>query len=62
MKTQKKKKPSKEITKKATDFYKKYNISSPNNNESDIFKSNGNFKYIWDFKSDSNTNITTSIY
>lgn len=62
MKTQKNKKQSKEITKKAEQFYEKYNVSSQNNNVNDTFKSNGNFKYIWDFKSESNTNITTSIY
>ena len=62
MKTQKKKIQKINIDKKVSDFYKKYNISSTENKSNDIFKPNGNFKYIWEFKSNSNTNITTSIY
>ena len=52
-----------DITKKASDFYKKYNISH-NENEKEILKPNGNFKYIWDMKAESSISVdlTTSIY
>lgn len=51
------------MTKKASDFYKKYNIPL-RENEREILKPNGNFKYIWDMKAESNINVdlSTSIY
>lgn len=58
----KKKVKRENIEKKASSFYKKYNIPFVDTTKNDVLKANGNFKYIWDFKSESNTTITTSIY
>lgn len=57
-----KKKSTKEIEKIANDFYNKYNIL-PSQDKNIFIKENGNFKYVWEFKSASNEkDNTTSIY
>ena len=60
---QNKKSNIKSIKKVAEDFYKKYNVQSFNVSKNDALKSNGNFKFVWDYKNKFNADVkTTSIY
>jgi len=60
---QSKKNNIKSIEKVADNFYKKYDIQSSNVPKNDALKSNGNFKFVWDYKNKFNADIkTTSIY